>query len=785
MNIRSPGFRPALHPLAAAALVTLCSPAFGQAAATAPESAASAASGTAPATQANTTQQLDAVFVTANRRRERARDVAGSINVLGGAQLDRQGLSSVDEWAGFVPGLQVSGDNPGTRRESIRGITTGALQLGASVATYLDDTPISLSTSSMPAAQWSPDVDPLDVERIEVLKGPQGSLYGASALGGLIKYVTVAPNLKEVEGRVDFGYSRASGGGSGMTARAAVNLPLVKDLLATRLTAYSRKDPGYIDDALRGLRDVNSFRNEGARLTTLFKPSDGFDAKLMLDTQRIRSDDAETASYDAATLRPLYGDDVGRYPFAQPLKNRYDRGALTLNYDLGFASLMSVSSYVRFRSDASQDVSGYVSFLDAATAAGLNAAGFPVSPLGATGALSRAVGEQKKKVQEFRLTSPSGQRLEWLAGLFYQEESGQLRQSYDAYTGTNFSAPAVPNWLSALTRAGLKEAAVYANATWHFSEAFDIQFGTRYTHLNLDYGVPELQTYSLLTNGPQISPPQQGDASENKTTWLLSPRWKLDGDNMVYARAASGYRPGGPNFPAPTGAIKPPFRSDSIINYELGYKGALPAAKMDLTATLYRIDWKDIQVTAVDASSGFAYYANGGKAHSQGIELELGWRPLTDLRLGASVTTTDAKLDENVVAVNGHAGDEIPYTAKFAAALTGDYSWQIGEGQASVGASYRYTGARRSTFTNQPASSFVPTLLGPTLPGYGVLDLRGSYAWDRWSINLFVKNVGNSRGLLSYGGVLVVPDLTTGGVTPANVAVTAPRTIGVSVRADF
>ncbi len=782
METRSIGRHPAPHPLAAAALLALCGPAFGQAAATAPEPAASSV---ASAPQAQGAQQLDAVFVTANRRRERASEVAGSINVLGGAQLDRQGLTSVDEWAGFVPGLQVSGDNPGTRRESIRGITTGALQLGASVATYLDDTPISLSTSSMPAAQWSPDVDPLDVERIEVLKGPQGSLYGASALGGLIKYVTVAPNLKEVEGRVDLGVSRASGGGNGMTARAAVNLPLVTDLLATRLTVYSRKDPGYIDDTLRGLSDVNSFRNEGARLTTLFKPNRQFDARLMLDTQRIRSDDAETASYDAATLRPLYGDNVGRYPFAQPLKNRYDRGALTLNGDLGFASLMSVTSYVRFRSDVSQDVSGYVSFLDAATAAGLNAAGLAVSALGVTGALSRSVGEQTKKVQEFRLTSPSGQRFEWLAGLFYQDESGHLRQSYDAYTSTDFDTPAAPGWLSALIQAGLKETAVYANATWHFSDAFDLQFGARYTRLKLDYGVPELQSYSLVTNGPVASAPQQAAASENKATWLISPRWKLDGDHMVYARAASGYRPGGPNFPAPTGTIKPPFRSDSIVNYELGYKGVVPTARLDLAATLYRIDWKDIQVTAIDASSGFAYYANGGKAHSQGVELEAGWRPVNGLRLAATLSTTDAKLDEDAAAVNGHTGDEIPYTAKFAAALTGDYSWQLGEGQASLGASYRYTGARRSTFSSQPVSSFVPTLQGPTLPGYGVLDLRGSYAWDRWSLTLFIKNATDRRGLLSYGGVLVVPDLATGGITPANVAVTAPRTFGFNLRVDF
>ncbi len=786
-------FRLALHPFAAAALMALCGTTFGQtasapvaaASAPAPARAASSSASSPQAGQADSAAQPQVVYVTANRRRERAQDVAGSVNVLGGYQLEQQGLASLQEWAGFVPGLQVSGDSPGTQRESIRGITTGYLQLGASVATYLDDTPISLSSSSMPGAQWSPDVDPLDVERIEVLKGPQGSLYGASALGGLIKYVTVSPNLKELEGRVELGYSQASGGGGGMVARGAVSIPFVKDLLATRLTVYTHKDPGYVNDTLRGVSNVNSFRNEGARLTTLFKPTSQFDAKLMLDTQQIKSDDAETPSYDAATLRPLFGAYVGRHAFSQPMDNKYDRGALTLNYDLGFANLLSVSSYVRLQTKASQDVSGYVSYLDFATAAGLTAAGLATAPLGVTGALSHAASDQKKKVQEFRLTSPSKQRLEWLAGLFYQDEGGDLDQRYDAYTGTDFTKPAVPGWLRAVARSDLKETAAYANATWHFTDAFDVQAGARYAKLKLDYGIPLLQTYNLLTDSPLSSAPKEGGASENKSTWLISPRWTLDADNMIYARAASGYRPGGPNFPDPSGQVKPPFHSDSIVNYEVGYKGANPAAKLDFSATLYRIDWKDIQVTAVDATSGFAYYANGGKAHSQGIELEAGWRPLSGLRLGANLATTDAVLDEDVPAVSGRAGDEIPYTPKVSAALTGDYSWEVGNGQASIGASYRYNGARRSAFTNQPASPFVPTLGSPILPSYKILDLRGSYAWDRWTVSLFVKNAANARGLMGYDGALVVPDLATGGITPASVSVTAPRSIGVSARADF
>ena len=781
-----------LHPLAVAAQLVLGGTALAQAApagmaaaaAPAPSVPASAAA-PAKAASAPADNEPQVVYVTANRRRERAKDVAGAVDVLGGYQLEHQNLTSVDDWSGFVTGLQVSGDTPGMRRESIRGITTGYLQVGAAVATYLDDTPISISSSLVGGALFSPDVDPLDVERIEVLKGPQGSLYGASALGGLIKYVTVTPNLKDVEGRAEVGYSHVSGGGGGASVRGAINVPLLKDVLASRLTVYGRKDPGYVDDPLRGEKNVNSYTNDGARLTTLFKPNATFDAKLMLDTQTIKSPDAAVPKYDATTLQPIAGNYGTQNRFALPMNMRSDRDALTLNYDLGFANLLSVSSFVRQKVNFRQDDSSYVSYVDFISAAGLTAAGFPTSPLGVTGATAAQDMDVKKKVQEFRLTSPSGQRLEWLAGVFYQDESVSADARYDVYTGTDFTTPKVPGWIADRSNTDMKETAVYANTTYHVTDSFDVQTGARLAKLRFTFGIPFLQTYSLLTNGPVLSEPVTADASEHKSTWLISPRWKLDANDMVYARAASGYRPGGPNTPNPGGTVKPPFHSDSIVNYELGFKGVVPATKIDVEATLYRIDWKDIQLTGIDSATGYAYYLNGGKAHSQGIELTTTWRPVSGLSLSANLTTTQARLDQDVSELNARSGDEMPFTAKVAAALSADYSWGMGGGQASVGASFRHTGSRKAAFTSQNVSAFVPSLVAPTLPSYDQFDLRANYAWDMWTLSLFAKNAFNSRGLINYNAASVAPDLVTGGITPATVAVTTPRTIGVSLRADF
>ncbi len=774
----STALRPKNRSLLALATTAACAALGGTAAAQTVTPAPAAAA------SASAVDTLDTVVVTANRRRERAQDVAGSVAVLGGQQMEKLNLTSIQDIAALVPGLQVAGDNPGMKRETIRGITTGTLQQGASVAAYLDEAPISFSSGVVAGANLSPDIDPLDLERVEVLKGPQGSLYGASALGGLVKYVTVAPNLKELEGRAEIGMSSVSGGGTGLNARGSLNVPLATDLLAVRMTAYSRKDPGYVDDTLRQRKDVNSFRNEGARLTALFKPTARFDARLMLDTQTIKSDDAATPQYDAATLQPTMGKTTTRNVFAQPIKNVYDRGALTLNYDLGFASLLSVTSVLRQKSELTVDATRYVGYLDFATAAGYAALGLPVTPIGVTGALSGNFLTMDKKVQELRLTSPSGQRLEWLAGLFFQRETGDARVVYDAYAGGNTTVPAVPGYVLGLVGETLRESAGYANATWHFTERFDLQAGLRYTRLSQDYD-STVQQYNYLTGGPLAMPATSAKTSENKTTWLISPRWKLGPDDMVYARAASGYRPGGPNTPPLAGTQQPPFKSDSIVNYELGYKGAFPAAKLDVSAALFRIDWKDIQVTAVDPTYNFSYYTNGGKAHTQGLELEAGWRPLSGLRLGANLTAMQARLDEDVAAIGGRSGDQIPYTPKFWAGLTADYSWQLGDGQAGVGATLAHNGRRGIAFSHQAITPLAPGLATPTLPAYQQLDLRASYRWDRWSLNLFLKNATNERGLLSYASTNVVTDLTTGAVGPAGVAITTPRTLAISLRADF
>nr|WP_316640452.1 TonB-dependent receptor [uncultured Roseateles sp.] len=724
------------------------------------------------------TETLDAVFVTANRRRELAKDVAGTVNVLGGSRLEQLDIASVSDLVGYVPGLQVDGDGPGFKRLSLRGITTGTFQISASVAAYLDDQPVSLSSSVVGGAAFSTDIDPLDLERIEVLKGPQGSLYGASALGGLIKYVTVAPNLKDLEGRAEAGYSRAANGGAGHSLRAAVNVPMVQDVLASRLTVYSRKEPGYVDDTLRHVKDVNSVTNSGVRLTTLFKPSKQFEAKLVLDTQTLKSADSEVPGYDAQTLQPRFGDYGGQHIMAQPIKNSYDRAALTLNADLRFANLLSVTSYQRMKNDIYSDYTPYLKFLDAYTVGAYAAQGLTVTPLDPEVAAYRLQVDTKKKAQELRLVSPGGGQFDWLAGVFIQEEvtDGATRLAAS-------SANAITPYLVTSLQAKLREYAGYANATWHLNQQFDVQVGARYAKLKQDYAL-SFGVYSYFTNGIATQQSTPAMSRENKSTWMISPRWTINQDHMVYFRAASGYRPGGANVPSLAGTANPPFGSDSIVNYEVGYKGSFPSAKVDLTAALFNVDWKDIQVTALDAT-GSSYYTNGGKAHSRGLELEGGWRPVRGLRLSGNLTAIEAKLDEDIAAISGKKNDDIPFTPKVTASLSADYSWGVGPGRLSVGGSLRFSDKRKVVFSSQAAAPFAPTVTLSELPAYSVLDLRANYRFDSLTFSLFLKNALNRRSPINYNGTQVLPDLTTGALSPAAVNVTPPRMLSVSVRVDF
>ena len=719
-------------------------------------------------------RDIQEIVVTASRREESALQVPASLTVLGGDMLDQLGAKSIQDYAPLIPGLQVAEVEPGYSLQVLRGITTGLNATGATVATYIDDTPMTGASVSSLGSTSTPDPDLFDLQRIEVLKGPQGTLYGASSMGGLIKYVTNPPNLTKFEGKVEAGYEDVPGGGSGNSVRALVNVPLISDVLAVRADGFRIAYPGYINNVFRNESDVNTALSVGGRVAALWKPIDAFSLRLTTSYQRLSSENPGAMDVQPLTLQPTSGDLNTAEKLPEPMYSKWFVNNLVLSYDFPWANLSSSTSvekqYTR-------------NFLDASNYYGTLYGGV----VGGNAALVRALTDTTKSTEEVRLVSPGGGTIEWITGFYYTHERAITPQFVDQYEAVGATdTPVYPDLVTVTTNSLLREAAAYGDLTYRFSPSFDVQGGIRYAHIAQDYA----QT-NFTFAGAGLVPDLAGSATLSKNTYLGVARYHFDEDTMLYARVATGYRPGGPNDVIPGVSSAPStYQSDSLISYEVGLKGALASSGFDYTIDAFRINWKNIQVQGVDPVTAFEFYDNGGKAHSQGIEMELGYHPMRGLRLGVSGAVDDAKLDEDipVPGVTGSSGNELPYAPKVSYAATVDYEHPLTlTVRGFAGLTVAGVGARRAYFADQTVGLAPLGLVTKTgdLPAYATLDFRGGFTWNKVTLTGYVRNVTDKRGAVALYGAVAGADLATGTVGPAALTVIQPRTVGVTARVEF
>jgi iron complex outermembrane receptor protein len=711
---------------------------------------------------AQTAEQGAEVVVTAQKRSEHLLRVAAPVTALGAGQIARTEAVDLSDFSAQVPGLNLISDRAGETQIVLRGITTGS-PVSSTVATYVDDTPYGSSTSAALGGELTPDLDPSDLQRVEVLRGPQGTLYGASSLGGLVKYVTTPPNPAAYAGRIEADGSLVDHGQDGYAVRGMLNVPL-GDTLAIRVSAYDRLDPGYIDDPQRGLKDVNSTLLDGGRAALLWRPTQALSISLTALVQNLSSNGTsdEDVNVTGQTITPI-GGGLQQIRFAgEPLHIRYRLYSGTINYDLGWASLTSITSYTTMNETAEVDETQTFGAI-ATTLTGLPNFGTTTGSLLA----------QNKWTEEVRLASPSGSRLEWQGGFFYTQEHSARDEptaSFDTLTGvTNLPANTLffARLLSEYT-----EYAGFGDVTYHFTPQFDVLAGLRYSTNN--------QTFSLAENGIFAGGPssQAGVSSDHSVTYLVTPRYKFDENNMVYARIASGYRPGGPNAPTPSdiaAGVPLAYRPDTLTDYEIGYKAALLNHMLTLDLSAFYIDWQDIQIET--DFNGITSNGNGGTARSDGFEGNAVLTPMEGLTLSANLAYTDAQLTENAPGVNGKNGDELPNVPKWAAGFNADYDFPLpGETTGFVGGGVHYLGDRESGFVTGSPANFVR----PVLPAYATVDLRGGVNFKRITFEVYAKNVGDSRGLNN------ITSLNLSGFTnPWTASVIQPRTVGMSVTASF
>ena len=714
----------------------------------------------------------NAIIVTAQKRTQVLIDVPQSVTVVPGATLEQQHATSFQDYLKLVPGLDLNQSRPGEGRLILRGINTGGV--ASTVGIYVDETPFGSSSGLVNGAVLAGDFDTFDLSRIEVLRGPQGTLYGASSLSGVLRFVTNAPSTAAFELRGRAGVEAVKGGDLGYNADAVVNVPL-GPTIAFRASGNYRKDAGFIDSIGTGGSDVakniNGDRSYGGRASLLFKPSDAASIRLSAIAQNIDANAPSVIEADPVTLRPLHGLTQSQFvPQFSNLHYRVYNG--TGGFDLGFASLTSSTSYATQKQHERIDFTFALSpFLRAALK-------LPPNEF-----FEAQDTNLNKFTQEIRLSSQS-HLLDWLVGGYYTNEKGLIDQSFVAVTPGTLTPLALPFTLgTANVTSKYRELAGFADATFHFGPQFDLELGGRYSHNR--QSAHEMTNGVLAGGAPKDFPIAR--SSENVFTYSLAPKFKPNKNTSIYARVAKGFRPGGPNV-LPAGVTIPPdvpriFHSDSVISYEAGVKAQSPDQRFSIDAAAFHINWKNIQLFTV--VSGFGVNANGSSAKSDGFEFTAAARPIAGLTLSANGAYTDARLTGSTpMSVGGRDGDQLPFTPKFTLSLNGDYGWHVGpRTRAHVGVSWRHVSGQTAGYD----IDFV-TAHGRQrhVPSYNVVDLNAGVDLGRFDIEAYVKNLGNSHGITSTTALTVFgasPDtgfpLYPGGAIGTGII--RSRTIGVTL----
>jgi len=688
--------------------------------------------------------KLEEVLVTAEKREERLQDVPVPVTVVSAGTLLESNQVQLQDYYTTIPGLSLQERYQSTVNLTIRGIGTGAF-LNPTVGVLVDDVPFGSSTAGG-AGLVIPDIDPSNLDRVEVLRGPQGTLYGANSMGGLLKYVTKDPSTEGFSGRVEAGTDSVHNGAEpGFLMRASANLPL-GDSLAVRVSGFRRQDAGYVDNPLLNLKGVNEAQADGASFSGLWRPTTRFSLKLSALYQQIKAN-GQPEVVKGAGLADLQQNYV---PGGGSSARTVQAYSATLNADLGGIKLTSVTGYNINRHENSLDFS----FAFGGDTQNL----FQVS-----GAPLVTVTEVKKLTQEVRFLGQFGDRFDWLAGGFYTKERTPTYLSEvlgeNPVTGAILGTGFLNN-----SPSSYQEYAGFADLTYHLTDAADVQFGARQTHYSFPYG-PQVSTGPIITGtyAPESVPVRT--AAGNAFTYLVTPSYKLSHDMMIYARLASGYRPGGPND-ALLGAPSQ-YNPDKTQNYELGFKGDFIGHTLSIDASLYYIDWSHIQVGLVTPSFG-AYTANGNGAKSEGIELSVAARPAAGLAVTAWVAYDHAVLTQAFPgnsSLTTAAGDRLPFSPQFSANLSLEQSFPLSTRVSGfAGGDARYVGNR--------IGEFQPTVQREIFPAYASLDLRAGVKYESWMANLYVNNVTDRRGLTN-GGL---------GYFPPNAFIyIQPRTYGLNV----
>jgi iron complex outermembrane recepter protein len=749
---------------------------------------------TAPAVRAQDTGSvLDEIIVTATRRSESVQDVPYNIQAISSQTLELMGAVDQKDFARMVPGLAITDKGARSGVDFVlRGLTTGPVgsALGQTTTAYVDDTQTDLYFRSL-------DLKLVDVERIEVLRGPQGTLYGGGAIGGTVRYISKKPDLSGTSARASSGLSSTQGGGTNYDVNGMLNMPVVEDKLAFRANVGYFDNAGYIDNVRTGRDNINWDRTLTGRFALLAQPTDELRVELTHYYQRGHYG-AWSDAYET-----LGGHSVDTY---EPPVNEGQHTAnltnLSVTYDFGWSELTSSSSYINERLHAFDDNTYFIR--DSVFASFL-----PPQVLPEINVSTERNVRARTFSQELRLVSQGTERWDWLAGLYWYDRKSSEKLQERVPTGfpgqAQFEEEVIGGLLNddkeyyfAADPSTVNQWAVFGEVGFKVTPDLRMSIGGRHFDYRLRetfhaidqfFGLDARDSQGLARTTPLSNEINLGRADDSGQIFRFNASYNITPDDLIYTTIAQGYRPGGFNLVTPNTGVpidKRAYDPDSIVSYEVGGKLSLLDRQVYLSSAIYYIDWSDIQ-TLVPTDLGFSLTGNAGKASVRGFELELQSRGLfaDGLSMALGYSYTDGKLDEDIVNL-GLSGERVPRVPRHSGSFMVDYSF-VGNGRwnAGINATTSYTGASFSQFGPQTpldGGGFRPNVDYLPQDSYWLTNASARFAIDSWQLRLFVNNVFNedialSRTMANYNSPYRSPYVMR--------TVNQPRTVGLQLTWDF
>jgi len=742
--------------------------------------------------QASRNPMLEEVTVTARKRTEDLQAVPQSIQAISEQTIRQAGLYGMGDYVRFMPSVHVVESNPGTTVVVFRGIADSQSTFIAepSSAVYLDEQ--SLVSNDQPNPRM------VDIERVEALSGPQGTLYGASAQAGVLRIVTNKPDPSAFEANFDISGRYMKEGDPSYDVNGMINVPL-SDSFALRAVAFTAKDGGFIDivngttpkyevftnDGIEQ-KDFNDVSYSGGRIAARWFINEKWTMTAGIIHQRSKSDGRP--EHD-----PVYAGELNLVRF-RPDKEYDDQDwtqyALTFEGDVGFAEFVSATSYFTRDWTYTQDTSvGYAtyfgwcySYYPYGSPTVLSSL-YCFQPAGVSSYYNDPIGylqnvqKNTKFSQEFRMFH-KGETIDWVAGLYYEDadEDWDFNSYTDGYDQSQSwenllagrTGQPIPtqlsgdSWWYSGDRTNWEQYAVFGEFTWHITDRWDLTAGARWFDRKMD------KTYLVAlpnNNVPEITNPRSDESD-----WVpkVSLSWNVTDNNMVYALYSEGFRPGGTNRGRGEPFFPREYKSDILENFEIGTKNTFAGGRVRLNATYFDMKWNDYQLELIDPSNvpcpaegpdridgvcGQPWQkvlANVGNASSKGLEVQFDWAVSRNLTLGANGTWLDAKLDEDVeITVVVPAGSRLPLSPEFQGAFYGQYNWDVdwfGANEAWLRLQWSYTG----DMLNQVEPLTVDDGPSPQIlqPSYNIGDLRFGVDATNWSLQLFINNLTDERAVL-------------------------------------